>query len=291
MVEPTGIILPTYVVYRYTDQIYKIVRFNRSDSDDYYPSLEVKDSEPHTEKSDASFSRTKRVVMEHGLCNSWDYFFTGTIDAAKMDRFDLKNFHSKLSQFIRDMRKKYNSRISYELIPEMHKDGAWHMHGLISGIPKSRLSPFVPGLHPPKLCNRGYLNWEDYAKRFGFCSLSPVRDPVAVGMYITKYVTKDLCSRREELGSHLHYSTHGLNCAVLVSQVIGPCPDLDHFLTDHYDFCSTGLTRMADGLDWTFPLQYDNCSVYLDLFDAEKSEKETRRLDRMIDAVCQLSFV
>lgn len=288
---PSEVVFPDYEIVRFSDQIYKIIRFNRSPCSVPCGPSPDKASASYDEKLDASLSRARRVVLELGLCNTWDYFFTCTLDASKLDRFDLVGFNKKLSQFMRDMRKKYGSHISFLLIPEKHKDGAWHMHGLVSGIPRDRLTAFIRGLHPDKLCNRGYLNWPDYASRFGFCSLSPIKDPYRVAYYITKYVTKDLCQRKNEVGSHLYYSSQRLNRAVRVSEVIGNCSELNSMLTHHYEFCSTGMTRPSDSLDWTFPLVYDNTTVYLEAFPSpEEDTRETRKLDRMIEAVEQLSF-
>ena len=60
------------------------------------------------------------MVLQYALCNPWDYFFTGTIDRTKFNRFDLATYQSRLSQFIRDKRKKYHSQIQFLLVPEHH---------------------------------------------------------------------------------------------------------------------------------------------------------------------------
>lgn len=287
------VVSPDYVIVRFTDEVYKIVRFNRSSSSPFLGRSEASQIEPeekNEEKLAASLSRTRRMIMEYGLCNKWDHFITCTLDAEKHDRYDLKQFRIDLSQFVRDCRKRYGQQIEYVLIPEKHEKGGWHMHGLISGLPDDKLSDFDPRIHPWKLCNRGYKKWDEYSARFGFCSLSPIKDPVKVGMYITKYVTKDLCQRKDELGSHLYFSSHGLRRADKVSEIIGNCTELNSFLTHHYQFVSTGLTKPSDGLDWTFPLVYDNTTVYLDAFPTETESRETRKLDRMSVLVVQTSL-
>ena len=295
VVLPMEIVSPDYAIVRFTDEIYKIVRFNRSNGSPFLGRSERPQKSPeekNEEKLSASLSRTRRVIMEYGLCNRWDYFMTCTQDANKRDRHDLKQFRNDLEQFVRDCRKRYGQKVQVVLIPEKHKDGAWHMHGLISGLPAAVLSDFDPAVHPLKICNRGFKNWQDYADRFGFCSLSPIKDPVRVGMYITKYVTKDLCQRKGELGSHLYFSSQGLMRAQKVSEVIGNCSELNSFLTHHYQFVSTGLTKPSDGLDWSFPLQYDNTTVYLEAFPmGNETSRETRKLDRMSETVIQTAMI
>lgn len=117
---------PVHSIHEYANGIYKVVTFKGSrDPDNAY--LRIPDATQHYDnKLDNSFSRARNMVLQYALCNSWDYFFTGTIDRAKFDRFNLDIYQSRLSQFVRDKRKKYQSQIQYLLVPEQHKDGAWH---------------------------------------------------------------------------------------------------------------------------------------------------------------------
>lgn len=182
---------PVHSIHEYANGIYKVVTFKGSrDPDNAY--LRIPDATQHYDnKLDNSFSRARNMVLQYALCNSWDYFFTGTIDRAKFDRFNLDVYQSRLSQFVRDKRKKYQSQIQYLLVPEQHKDGAWHIHGLISGLPEDAISLFAPPA-PQRLIDGGFLNWPDYMTTFGFCSLAPIRDAIATAYYITKYISKDL---------------------------------------------------------------------------------------------------
>ena len=109
-------------IHRYTDEIYKVVAFKGHRDPDFACLRE--EAQHYDTKLDNSFSRARSMVLQYALCNSWDYFFTGTIDRAKFDRFNLDVYQSRLSQFVRDKRKKYQSQIQYLLVPEQHKDGA-----------------------------------------------------------------------------------------------------------------------------------------------------------------------
>ena len=54
----------------------------------------------------------------------------------------------------------------------------------------------------------------------------------------------------------------------------------------------TGLTKPSDGLDWSFPLQYDNTTVYLEAFPmGNETNRETRKLDRMSETVIQTAMM
>lgn len=162
--------------------------------------------------------RAKTKVREYALCNYFEYFATFTLDKDKYDRYNLPKFIKDLGQFIRDYRKKYKSNIQYLLIPEQHKDGAWHIHGLLMGIKEEHLISFdtIPGV-PGRLKNRGYYNFVLYEKKFGFNSLGKIKDTDKVANYITKYITKDF-GKDIELNHKSYYCSRGLKKPVEVKR-------------------------------------------------------------------------
>ena len=50
-----------------------------------------------------------------------------------------------------------------------------------------------------------------YFNRFGYISLSPIKNKDACAFYITKYITKDMSCRLKDAGEHLYYCSRGLN--------------------------------------------------------------------------------
>lgn len=156
-------------------------------------------------KDDASISRTKSKIFEYAFCNPWNYFITLTIDKEKFDRYNLKEYKKSLAKFL-DNKKQRDKRyhdVKYLLIPEFHKDGAVHMHGLIMGVDKS---VFQTNEH-------GYLDWNDYSEKFGFCSLSPIENHEATARYITKYISKDVATTVTECNARMYYCSQGLKVA------------------------------------------------------------------------------
>ena len=96
--------------------------------------------------------------------------------------------------------------MAYLLIPERHQNGAWHIHGLLAGIPMEDVTPFTwadvrAGRCPAKLVQGGYWNWPRFAGKYGFCSLGRVRSQERVAAYVAKYITKDLVRVAAEAGS------------------------------------------------------------------------------------------
>ena len=264
----------SHSVYRFTDEIYKVIQWNRvvnhfgpgpADSQKHYDS-----------KLDASFSRSRRMILEKALCNSWDWFCTFTISEDKFDRHNLIAWRDSFTQWMRDQRKKGFS-IQYLVVPEQHDDGSWHAHGFLSGIPESELISFQDmdknGYRtskgkrlPKKLRFSNYMNWPAYQKKFGFCSLGKIKNPVAAGFYITKYITKDNDRMVKEVGLHSYYTSKGLNVAEKHVDFFGRDPEIDRLLVNKYEFCSTGMTHIRDNCDWTF------CQNYIDFASLDPLE-------------------
>ena len=177
----------------------------------------LKNTAGNDDKLRESISRTRSTVRELALCNSWDWFCTFTLSPEKYDRNDLEKFRKDFSGWVKNLNYQRSLNIRYLLVPEQHKDGAWHMHGLFSGIPSDMLVPFsLVDNVPINLVKNGYYNFPAYQKKFGFCSLGAVRNNEAVAAYITKYISKDLANSDVGLNKHLYYASKGLNRSVVV---------------------------------------------------------------------------
>lgn len=150
-----------------------------------------------------NISRAKSRVFELALCNPWKYWCTFTLSPEKYDRYNLKIYQKDFSEFLHSLNRNRKEKITYILIPEMHADGAWHMHGFINGLLDSDLV----------LNSNGYLTWKKYNNKFGYMSLSEIRDLESTAKYSLKYMTKDSSRNVSELGAHLYYASHGLNSA------------------------------------------------------------------------------
>lgn len=262
---------PNYSVKFYRDGLYKVVRFKcprglRLPNDDKPDNDRGEDG-----KFESSICRAKSVIQQVALCNDWDYFVTLTIDPQKFNRYMFKAFYTKFTQWIRDYRKKYGCRIEYVLVPEMHKNGAWHLHGLMRGIPADHITPFVPGIHPQDLINKGFVNWGRYGSKFGFASLSPIKDPMKVAFYVTKYITKDLLRCNSSYGAHLYMCSIGLRRAVHLGNVYGRHIELDRYISNNGQFVDTGWANVED---WTFFLDFMPLDSVLTLPDYSSDQSD-----------------
>ena len=178
-----------------------------------------KNTAGNTAKLENSLARTKAKIFELAVCNDWEYFVTLTLNPEYHDRKDLDTYKKKLSTWLKNYNRLHSTNIKYLLIPEEHKNGCWHMHGLFMGLPESHLQPFTITEKIPKKILKAILqghtiyNWSAYAKAFGYLTLSKIINLESVSKYITKYITKHLLESRISLNNHLYYASHGLNRA------------------------------------------------------------------------------
>lgn len=153
------------------------------------------------------------------MCNDWQWFGTFTLDKKKYNRYDLEKFRKDFSQFIRNYNKKNKIDIKYLLIPETHRDGAWHMHGFLIGLPKEHLRLFQLNEKLPMYIRDKLLSgvcvydWISYRDKFGYTDIEPIRNHEACAKYVTKYISKSLAEDISDVGAHLYYCSQGLRTA------------------------------------------------------------------------------
>lgn len=204
-----------YNIKKYNDSYYRLTVFkvpvkNPAFEEEYKEYKYKKNNIESEGKLDNNIIRARSKVFEYALCNDFDYFVTLTLDKTKMDRYNLDDFIKKLGQFIRNYRKKYGVNIQYLLIPERHRDGAWHMHGLMKGIPPEHLSKN----------ENGYKDWKAYSKRFGYISIDEIRNKEAVSKYITKYISKSFYGGGgvTDKNKKMYYASRGLKKAERIKE-------------------------------------------------------------------------
>ena len=78
-----------------------------------------------------SMRRARAQLRRLALANEFEYFVTLTLDAQRIDRYDGAAVVRSLSRWCNDMVKRHDLR--YILVPEQHKDGAYHFHGFMVG--------------------------------------------------------------------------------------------------------------------------------------------------------------
>ncbi|WP_313165819.1 hypothetical protein [Sedimentibacter sp.] len=132
-----------------------------------------------------SARRSKNTVWDIALSNTWEWFVTLTFNPEKVDSFNYEECTKKLSKWLNNARTKCGEDFMYIMIPELHKSGRFHFHGLLSNADALR---FVDSGH--KMNEDIIYNIGSY--KLGFTTATKVKDTLLVGKYIAKYITKEL---------------------------------------------------------------------------------------------------
>lgn len=125
-----------------------------------------------------SLSRTRNRILKIALSGNFKYFATFTFNSLYVDRYS----YDDCAKFMMEWLHSLPPNTQYIVVPELHKDGAYHFHGLFSDIKELNYAGnFKIGdvFHCPSFT-------------FGFHSFCPISDPVRVSRYIVKYISKEL---------------------------------------------------------------------------------------------------
>ena len=135
-----------------------------------------------------AFKRSKNMIYKLACNNKpWDYFVTFTFNSDKVDRYNFSDVSKKLSNWIDNIKRKYNCKdMGYIIVPEKHKDGAWHFHGLFKNC--DNLNFIDSGIKDNQ--GRTIYNISNY--KFGFTTATKLSDIDKAVSYILKYISKDL---------------------------------------------------------------------------------------------------
>lgn len=170
------------------------------------------------ERKSANLERAKRRarvnVSDIALSNDFSYFVTLTLDAEKVNRYDVKEVTSKLNNWLDNRVRRDGLR--YVLVAERHKDGAIHFHGFfndaLEAVDSGTVS-LVGGGKPRKprskaqraqwLAEGGHVVFNLPAWSLGFTTAIELygEKRAAVG-YVCKYISKS----QEKIGGRWYYS-------------------------------------------------------------------------------------
>ena len=157
--------------------------------------VDIKDYKDHV--SDVSLKRTKKKVYDYAKSNEWEWFVTFTFSPDKVNRYDYDECTKYLSKWFNNL-KRSSPALSYLVVPEQHKDGAYHFHGLFSGINERQIVwtgkyvvKRVRGLRSKFVRTKEKI-YKIGSYKLGWMTATKVREMEKVTSYITKYITKDM---------------------------------------------------------------------------------------------------
>lgn len=157
----------------------------------------------------SSFNRLVRIIQANPqMC----WFFTGTLAPEKWVRDDFSGFYKPFSRFL------HHKGIKYILVPEFHADGQnIHIHGLFDSTIEPYLSMFDTSAPLPTYildaleAGEDVRNFPDYQKRFGYVSVSRVKNHEACARYVSKYMLKSVKDSECRVAHRRFYVSRGLN--------------------------------------------------------------------------------
>lgn len=149
--------------------------------------IEFEENEKSVSSEYASYNRTRRVIYDLCMSNQWEYFVTFTFSKDTVDRYSYEECSKKMIYWINNVKKKFSPDLKYVVVPEQHKDGAWHFHGVFSDV--GSLSFVDSG----KKDKKGRVIYNLYEYKFGWTTATEITDNIATCLYIQKYISKDMC--------------------------------------------------------------------------------------------------
>lgn len=150
-----------------------------------------------------SLKRTKDAVYDYSNAILWEWFCTFTFAESEVgDRTDFAIVSKKMTKWLNNMRSRYCTDMQYVLVPEKHKNGAWHFHGIFANcaelgfVPAKNKQEFYKGkknkYYGQNLVRNGQQVYDIEKFKLGFADCTKVRDSYKVASYILKYITKDM---------------------------------------------------------------------------------------------------
>lgn len=143
------------------------------------------------ENKKRSARRSKNMVYDIAKSNNWEWFVTLTFNPEKVDSFNYDEVSTRLSQWLKNMRKKC-PKMKYLVVPEKHPtSGRFHFHGLFAHCNEIE---FVDSGHKDKQ-GRCVYNMGKY--KLGFTTAVKIDTGLdsakKITSYIAKYISKELC--------------------------------------------------------------------------------------------------
>lgn len=131
-----------------------------------------------------SLNRAIQEVYDLGMSNKFDWFLTLTFNPESVDRYDYDACQKKLKTWIDEVRRRINN-LKYIIVPEQHKDKAWHFHAVMSG---DNIAELMTDSKRWSGSTKIY-NIENY--KLGWTTATKIIDRTKAVTYLTKYLTKN----------------------------------------------------------------------------------------------------
>lgn len=140
--------------------------------------------------------RTNIIDLAYNNKDKFEYFVTLTFDF-KNEVYEHEKAVEKLKKWINNM-KHQNKNMSYILVPEFHKSGRLHFHGLVGNVPNWKLKKAINAKTGKPIITNGVHIYNLVNYNLGFTTISKIKSSEKVSFYISKYATKDLITLKSK---------------------------------------------------------------------------------------------
>lgn len=196
-----------------------------------------------------SINRTKTKISDLVLCNNFTHFVTFTFDAKNPKVENEQNRHNfqKMSALLINWLKTeqqnhfrtHGVKFGYLIIPERHKNGAWHFHALFQDY-RNPTADFYSSKNPyitvkeiktaKRQKNRHYL----MRYNLGRSEICPIRDQTKMANYIKKYITKELIT---EPNAKRFWASRNLKRPEIIENFVNEHTKIpEQFKTQNHDY-------------------------------------------------------
>lgn len=239
----------------YPDSI-KIIKYHRPivfhNFSEYKDTSAILMNEENSEENDylqKSINRTKTKISDYVLCNNFSHFATFTFDPrnpkvkSEENRHDFQKMSSLLKNWLKTEQlnhfRRHGRKFRYLIVPERHKNGAWHFHALLEGYQNS-----TEGFYTRK---NKYITVSELKKtkkdknrkfivryKLGRSEIAPIKDKTKMSSYIKKYITKELI---QDKNAKRYWASRNLKTPEIIPNFISESQKIpEQFLIAKHDY-------------------------------------------------------
>ena len=241
----------------YPDSI-KIIKYHRpivftnfSQSSEYSTSA-ILMNEENAEEQDylqKSINRTKTKISDYVLCNNFSHFATFTFDPSNSkvngeeNRHDFQKMSSLLKNWLKTEQlnhfRRHGRKFRYLIVPERHKNNAWHFHALLEGY-QNETEDFYTRKNKYITVSELKKTKKDKNRKFivryklGRSEIAPIKDKTKMSSYIKKYITKELI---QDKNAKRYWASRNLKTPEIIPNFISESQKIpEQFLTAKHDY-------------------------------------------------------
>ena len=155
------------------------------------------------EKTKKYLKKVKTNIIDLAYNNKdfFDYFITLTFDSNNKKFFPNGYDHEVAIELLKkwiDNQKHQNKNMTYILVPEFHKSGNLHFHGLVGNVDTWVLIQAKNPNTGKEIIKNGSRIYNLSNYNLGFTTISKIKNSEAVTNYISKYATKELITLKSK---------------------------------------------------------------------------------------------